>query len=267
MRSYLVRENDTLRAFTDAHDPQASLCFGALLRAREIRVNGVRVDGDVPLAPGDEVRYYLTPAQEKKLAFTPLYEDGNVLVLDKESGVSSEAVFCALSRGGETHFIHRLDRNTEGLMIFARNAAAEEELLAAFRERRVRKVYLALVVGRMTGRGVEEAYLEKDGAHSLVRVSDRPRGERIVTEYEAVEARGECTLVRVTLHTGKTHQIRAHLAYLGHPVLGDGKYGDFAANKKLHAARQRLLAKELHVEGRGVLAYLAERTFVSPKKL
>lgn len=263
MKEYTVHENTTLAAFTDNTCAQASFCLRTLLKGRDVRVNGVRVGTDVPLRQGDVVRYYMTKAQEEKPAFAILYRDENVIVTDKASGVNSEAVFSALQEGQECYFIHRLDRNTAGLMIFARNRAAETELLSAFRERRVEKVYLARVIGTPSpAHAVKEAYLVKDAAASQVRVSAKPVGEKIVTEYDVLEA-GETSLVRIRLHTGKTHQIRANFAFLGHPVVGDGKYGDAAFNRAHHAARQRLVAKELTLHCGGVLSALSDRTFVS----
>ena len=125
MKEYLVPENTTLAAFTDNVCAQASFCLRSLLKNRDVRVNGVRVSSDVPLKGGDVVRYYMTRAQEEKSAFRIVYEDGNVLVADKESGVNSEAVFSALRERGEVFFIHRLDRNTAGLIVFARTREAE----------------------------------------------------------------------------------------------------------------------------------------------
>ena len=263
MKEFTVREDTTLKTFTDNFYAQASFCFRTLLKAREIRVNGARVSADMPLKQGDIVRYFLTPKQESRAAFSVVYEDGNVIVADKESGVNSEAVFSALCERGETYFIHRLDRNTAGLLVFAKNAEAEGELLSAFRDRRVEKIYLARVVGCPKEKhAVCTAYLKKDAAVSRVRVSSKPVGEKIITEYEVVE-RGETSLLRVTLHTGKTHQIRAHLAFLGCPIVGDEKYGDGAYNRAHNAVRQKLVAKRLTLHCAGALAYLDGRSFLS----
>ena len=264
MKEYLVPENTTLAAFTNNVCAQASFCLRSLLKNRDVRVNGVRVSSDVPLKGGDVVRYYMSRAQEEKSAFRIVYEDGNVLVADKESGVNSEAVFSALRERGEVFFIHRLDRNTAGLIVFARTREAEEELLRAFRGRSVGKEYLARVIGTPSpAHAVLEAYLIKDAASSRVQITDRPVGEKIVTEYEVLSSSEGTSLLKVTLHTGKTHQIRAHLAFIGHPIVGDEKYGDGAFNRAHHATRQRLVAKRLRIVCGGSLSYLAQMTFVS----
>lgn len=267
LKTYVAKENVTLKAFTDNVSAQASFRFRILLKEGRIKVNGKRASGDVPLQKGDRVDYLLTAKEEAKAAFSVVYEDDSVVVIDKADGVNSEAAFSALSERGEAYFIHRLDRNTAGVMIFAKTPTAERELLSAFRERRTKKVYLALVVGKLPKkRSVEEAYLTKDEKGALVKIS-ADQGEKIITEYEVLKEAEDTSLVRVILHSGKTHQIRAHLAYLGAPVAGDTKYGNNAFNRAHNLTRQRLVAKELTMNLSGALAYLSGRTFCSPREL
>lgn len=268
MKRYTVETPTTLKNFTDRTYLEASFCFRTLLKEKQIKVNGKRASCDLPLSAGDEVVYYLSPSQEQKRGYEILYEDENVLALDKESGVDFEALLQDLQERSPAYPVHRLDRNTEGVMIFAKTPSAQEELIQAFQAHSVLKIYQALVLGKMPkNHAVETAYLQKDEARALVTVSHQERGEKIVTEYEVLEERGDFSLLKITLHTGKTHQIRAHLAFLHHPILGDEKYGLSSVNHKFHAKRQRLLSKELHIFPDGALRYLKEISFISPKNL
>lgn len=267
MKEFIADKAQSLKEFTDNTYAQGSFFWGYLLKNREIKVNGKKVSADMPLSSGDRVAYYLTPKQEEKPAFYIVYEDENVCVADKESGVNSEAVFAELSRRGECYFLHRLDRNTRGLMIFARKKSAEEALLKAFRERRAEKIYRAVCFGRFPkDEEILTAYLKKDGERALVKIFDSPvvaGAEKIVTQYKVLERRNGYTRVEIILHTGKTHQIRAHLAHVGCPVAGDTKYGDSVLNRKYNLTRQCLVAKSLKFELSDELAYLGGRVFLS----
>lgn len=266
MLRLICGQEQSLKEFTENNYAQASFFWNTLLKNREIKVNGKRVGGDVPLFVGDEVCYYLTAKQAEKPAFYVVYKDENVLIVDKESGVNSEAVFAELLRERGCYFIHRLDRNTQGLLAFALTENAERELLSAFKERRVEKKYHALCFGTFPARQeILTAYLKKDEKRALSLIFEKPvaGAEKIVTEYSVLKSDGETTLAEVTLHTGKTHQIRAHLAWLGCPIVGDMKYGDKEKNKACKATRQRLVAKTLSIFATGALAYLNGKTWSS----
>lgn len=266
MLELIVDKSQTLRQFTDNAYAQASFYFNALLKSREIKVNGKRVDRDIPVYAGDVVAYYLSKKQEEKPAYYTVYEDENILLVDKLDGVNSEAVFAALQRQGEYYFIHRLDRNTKGLLVFGKNQSAEAELLSAFKMRTAQKIYHARCFGAPAKpQDVLTAYLKKDEGRSLVKLYAKPTAgaETIVTEYKVLSTGGETSLLEVHLHTGKTHQIRAHLAYIGCPIVGDMKYGNTEKNKALFCARQQLIAKQISFAFSGALSYLNEKTFLS----
>ncbi len=270
MLELIVQKAQTLKEFTEENYAQAAFCFRTLLKNKEIKVNGKKTGENVLLCIGDKVQYFLSEKQSQKAAFYIVYEDENVIVVDKESGVNSEAVFAALLRvyGEKCRFIHRLDRNTSGLLVFAFGDCAEKELLVAFREKRVGKKYRALCLGEFKEKhAMLSAYLQKDGENALVKIFDKAKSgaEKIITEYAVIDELRELTKVEVTLHTGKTHQIRAHLAYIGCPILGDMKYGNETENKKHGVARQCLVSKYLSFsfDESSRLEYLNGKRFVS----
>ena len=268
MIELICEKTQNLKQFADENCAQASFCFAWLLKNKEIKVNGKKVGENVQLNAGDTVQFYLTQKQSEKPAFYVVYEDEHLLIVDKESGVNAEATFAELRRtyGNDCAFIHRLDRNTRGLMAFARSALAERELLSAFKEKRVEKRYLARCFGFFAKpQDTLVAYLKKNADTALVRIYDTPvaDSEKIITQYRVLKQEEKESVVEVILHTGKTHQIRAHLAHIGNPIVGDMKYGDNAKNRERNITRQCLVAKYLCFSFTGELGYLSGKTFVS----
>ena len=243
------------------------------LKARDIKVNGVRAEVNRELDSGDLVEWYtLWSAAEIPI----IYEDGNLLIVSKPAGLNTDEhkdgdfslLSWAMERARGEHYqprlVHRLDNQTSGLIILAKNDQAQEALIDALRQREIVKRYVSLVAGcPKQGQAVLQDFMIKDAVGAKVQVYSKPvaGSKEIITEYRVIKAGEDFSRLEVTLHTGRTHQIRAHMAYIGHPVLGDDKYGDYEVNKRLHARRLMLAATELSFHAAGYLAYLEGRQF------
>jgi len=207
-----------------------------------------------------------------------LYEDANILIADKPREIevvseSGDEDFLAVMRretGQDLRAVHRLDRNTAGLVIFAKNESAENELAAAFdannESSAVRKFYTAEVAGTLFKKEATlTAFLFKDAKKSMCYVVNNPKFgyKKIVTKYKVLKESGGTSLVEIELVTGRTHQIRAHFAHIGHPLIGDGKYGGNELNRKFKAKYQRLLSYKLQFRfpKESCLAYLNGKSF------
>lgn len=244
-----------------------------LFREKDIKVNGVRVSKEMTLSVGDEVVFFV-PDDIGKLSV--VFEDENIIVVFKRRQIETVSLTSGddlLSKvsslvGHKCYAVHRLDRNTEGLVIFSKNIKSKECLDSAFKERTIEKYYLALVYGFVQS-GTYHAYLRKDSKLSLVYISDdeKPHSEKITTKVKVLSANGETALVEVELVTGKTHQIRAHLAHIGSFVIGDEKYGNSKINKEFKKKFQCLCAYKLifHFKKGDTLEYLNNKTIILDK--
>ncbi len=249
--------------------------------SRDVKLDGVRIARDKKLRQGQLLKIYIPDNAGKSSAISSLsvvYEDEDVLLVNKRAGISVEPD----ARGGATltdlctEYVrqknpdafppaacHRLDNKTCGLCLFAKTPQALDILQDVFRSRKLEKYYICLVRGIMKPpQAVCSAWLVKDALHARVRITDRPESDAkpITTGYETLVS-GPVSRLRVHLVTGRTHQIRAHLASLGHPILGDDLYGDRDFNRREKVHSLKLCAVSLRLDTEGRLPRLDNRTF------
>lgn len=225
------------------------------LKRRDIKLNGRRVSGNCPVHPGDRIEWYTL---WQPVDIPVVYEDRHVLVVNKPAGLPTDpqgpGAACLLQwarqRSGasrQARLVHRLDQNTSGLVVLALDEQAEALLLRWFRQRLIVREYTCLVGGLPPQAALLKDYLVKDAAQARVQVFAQrmPQSLEIVTQLRVLNREGEVSRLLVQLHTGRTHQIRAHLAFHGWPILGDDKYGDREWNRRLGCRRLRLAATGL----------------------
>ena len=248
-----------------------------LCRTGQIRVDGKRVDADTRLQPGQSVRIPplpepvdLPPAPKpvderaaRALQRAVIYQDDLVLVLNKPHGlpvqggpgitIHVDGMLDALRFGApdRPRLVHRIDRDTSGLLLLARTPGAAAKLAAAFRGRKVEKMYWAVVVGRPDpAAGKIDRPLARIGGprgeRSAMAAPEDPKAANAITEYRTIDTVGKkFAWMDLAPHTGRTHQLRVHMASLGHPILGDAKYG-------IEQSRVEGFADSLHLHARAL---------------
>lgn len=307
MREFTINQNDAgqrLDKFIAKAVPKlpASLLY-KYIRIKRIKVNGKRAEEKQKLVKGDLVQLYVNDEFFEN-ADSPfdfmnttddvrvVYEDENILIADKPAGLlchsdENESRHTLINKillylyhkhaylpEQENSFTpalcNRIDRNTSGLVIAAKNAEALRIMSEKIKLREVKKFYKCVVFGKFGAPSGElRSYLTKDGDNNLVSVSNKQTAGAVsaVSKYKVLKATGELSLLEVELVTGRTHQIRAQFADAGHPLLGDTKYGNAARSKPYGYSWQALCAYKIKFEftsDAGILQYLNLKTVELP---
>lgn len=307
MKKFVINDNDSgqrVDKFVSKALPELpkSMMY-RLIRKKDIKINGKRCEISTRLNAGDILTVYVKDevAAEKShdMSFLEhsaeldiVYEDENVLIVNKPVGLDSHSNGSPMTDtliDRIKHYLYnkkeyqpenessfapalcsRLDRNTCGLVTAAKTAVALRDLNEAIRSGNVHKIYHCVTAAPPPRESdIIIAYHQKDESRNLVKISDSPIDgyKPIKTGYKVLAAKAPLALVEVTLYTGRTHQIRAHLAHIGAPVLGDGKYGITAVNKRYGVFRQALCAYELSFQlpETSKMKYLNDLRITAPK--
>ena len=305
MKEFLINQNDAGQRLDRFVKKTASLLPSSLLqryiRIKRIKINGKRGENATILKDGDLVQMYINdeffpPEQGSALEFMAakdslniVYEDENILLADKEPGLvvheddsgERDTLIARIQRylyekkeydpNTENSFApalcNRIDRNTGGIVIAAKNAASLRVLNSLIKERLIDKYYLCVVHGNVNPpQGTLKSYLLKDERQNMVKVfnSPYPNAKTAITKYKTLKNTKDFSLLEIDLLTGRTHQIRAQMSHIGHPLLGDTKYGTAKQNKGTGFKFQALYSYKLRFsagEKAEHLSYLNGKTF------
>lgn len=303
MKEFIINTNDAgqrLDKFIQKAVPRLpqSMMYKAI-RNKRIKINGKRAEISTRLQAGDNVQMYINDeffdtASETEFLSVPtalniIYEDENIILIDKKNGIvvhedNENTVDTLINRikhylyekgeynpEAENSFApslcNRLDRNTGGIVIAAKNAESLRILNQKIKDRELEKYYLCITIGTPPKKkDTITAYLEKNSDGNTVKVTDKKTetNKTIITTYKLLKTNGSLSLLEIKLDTGRTHQIRAHMAHIGCPLLGDGKYGINRINKEYKIKTQALYSYKLRfsfsTDG-GCLEYLNGKEF------
>ena len=262
--------NETQKVFDSILSERPTLNYSILktvLRKKDIKVNGVRIKENELVKTGDIVEIFLSKRKDKTI--NVVFEDENVLFVFKSAGIEvttkDKTYVNSKSLEELTGAIacHRLDKNTEGIVVLAKNKMAEKSLLDAFKTSKIKKEYTAIVFGNVNKNGEKlENYLKKE--KNLVKICKKTdkNAKFAKLSYSLISSQNGLYLIKINLETGRTHQIRVQLSGKGIFVLGDEKYGDKQINKKYKKTKQQLCAHKITFLNLPTpLNYLSGKTF------
>ena len=306
MKTVVITANDSSQRLdkflTKAYPSLPQSMLYKSIRKKDIKLNGKRCEISTRLQEGDVLTMYLKDEFFERDPYTYdflkapdklniLYEDANIMLLDKKPGLivhpdenyHFDSLLARIQRvlfergdynpADENAFapalINRIDRNTGGIVMAAKNAETLRIMNEKVRAREISKFYLCIVQGKMPKReDTLKAYLEKNNAQNRVYIHSRPteNTKTILTRYKVLEEKRDFSLLEIELLTGRTHQIRAHMAYIWHPLAGDGKYGSNTVNRQIGMAYQALYSYKLcfnFATDAGILENLRDKSFTA----
>jgi len=304
MKTFIINPNDANQRLDKFIEKTVKKLPSSLLykyiRLKRIKVNGKKAEINYRLKEGDIVEMYINDeffeAASNPLAFLKIkpkldiiYEDDNIMLINKEKGVIVHSddkedyntlinhILAYLYNKGEydpenenlftPSLCNRIDRNTQGIVIAAKNADTLRIINEKIKNREIKKYYLCIAHGIFDKKSdTLKGYLIKNKEENKVYVTDRkiPNSKEIITSYKVLKEKGNLSLLEIELITGRTHQIRAHLAHIGHPLLGDGKYGTNELNKEYNIKTQELCAYKVEFKFKTIeekLSYLNNKSF------
>lgn len=305
MKEFIIKKNDAGQRLDKYITKSFPLIPQALMykyiRSKRIKVNGKRAEISYKLSVDDVISMYINdeffePTKPKYdflsagKSIKIVYEDENIILIDKPAGILSHPDECnytdtAITRvkrylyekgeydpENEMSFapslVNRIDRNTCGIIIGAKNAESLRILNEKLKNREIHKFYLCVAIGKIKNKeGIIKGYLEKNEKQNRVYISEKSndKTKAIATKYNVLDYKGGLSLVEVELLTGRTHQIRASFSHIGNPLLGDGKYGTNAQNKQFGGYKKQFLysyrlAFDFQSDA-GILNYLNNKSF------
>lgn len=248
-----------------------------LIKNGLVRVNKVQIEKTgFNVTANDEIAYKIlekdTTVKAEKIKLNVIHEDEDLLVINKQAGLvvhpsdsghsNGTILNAALNIDKNASLVHRLDKDTSGVLLIAKNLKTKARLSKLFKDRKVEKTYLALVRGVPSNtKGKIEAPLKRNTSNRM-RISINSAGKIAITKFKVLEIYKNASLLEVNIETGRTHQIRVHMASIGHPIIGDITYGDAKINKeyaeKFNLRRQFLHAKEITIDGHTYKAELPQ---------